>query len=154
MLKKEVKKLKHSSNKDSTIPYADFKIDEPPLFSNPKVSEQLSFENIIKDNHISPVRRRSDSFSFEGTCPYCGAPKEYIYDNNKGKGQFQCKACRNTFTVKTTVSGDVGIYCPHCKCKLDKNMTVKAILSIYATIRSVLIFSIIKILSNKPVVSI
>ena len=120
MLKKEVKKLKHSSNKDSTIPYADFKIDEPPLFSNPKVSEQLSFENIIKDNHISPVRRRSDNFSFEGTCPYCGAPKEYIYDNNKGKGQFQCKACRNTFTVKTTVSGDVGIYCPHCKCKLDK----------------------------------
>ena len=121
LLKKEINKLRLSSKKDSTIPYADFRIDEQPLFSKQKVSEQLSFDDILKENNISPVRRRNpDSFTFEGTCPYCGAPKSYIYDNNKGKGQFQCKACRNTFTVKTTISEDVGIYCPYCKCKLEK----------------------------------
>ena len=118
LLKKELNKLKSYTRKDSTIPYADFKIDEPPIFSKPKESQQLSFEDIIKENNISPIRRRSDEFTFEGVCPYCGAPKEYIYDNNKGKGQYQCKACRNTFTVKTTISEDVGIYCPHCRRKL------------------------------------
>lgn len=121
LLKKEVSKLRSSSKKDSTIPYADFKIDEPPLFNDPASFKQLSFEDILRENSISPVKRRNpESFTFEGTCPYCGAPKEYIYDNNKGKGQFQCKACHNTFTVKTTISEDIGIYCPHCRCALDK----------------------------------
>lgn len=116
--KKEISHLKSSKNKDVQIPYADFKVDEPPLFENHSV-DQLSFDDIIRNNDISPVRRRNpDSFRFEGVCPYCGAPKEYIYDNSKGKGQYQCKACKNTFTVKKNIKEDIGIYCPHCKRKL------------------------------------
>lgn len=111
--------MKFSKNKDIQIPYADFKVDEPPLFKNDSV-QQLSFEDINRNDTIAPVRRRNpDSFNFDGVCPYCGAPKEYIYDNNKGKGQYQCKACKNTFTVKTTIKEDIGIYCPHCKRKLS-----------------------------------
>lgn len=117
--KKEISHLKSSKNKDVQIPYADFKVDEPPLFENHSI-DQLSFDDIIRNNDISPVRRRDpDSFRFEGVCPYCGAPKEYIYDNSKGKGQYQCKACKNTFTVKKTIKEDIGIYCPHCKRKLS-----------------------------------
>ena len=116
--KKEISLLKSSKNKDVQIPYADFKVDEPPLFKNELV-EQLSFEDIINKKNIGPIRRRNpESFAFDGVCPYCGAPKEYIYDNNKGKGQYQCKACKNTFTIKTTIKDEIGIYCPHCKRKL------------------------------------
>ena len=32
--KKEISLLKYSKNKDVQIPYADFKVDEPPLFKN------------------------------------------------------------------------------------------------------------------------
>ena len=104
--------------KDTQIPYADFKIDEPPIFRDELV-KQISFEDIIKESYTKPVKRRSDdSFTFDGVCPYCGAPKEYIYDNSRGRGQYKCKACKNTFTLKTTVKEDVGIYCPYCKHKL------------------------------------
>jgi len=98
--KREISHLKSSKNNDYQIPYADFKVDEPPIFQNLSV-DQLSFEDIINDKNISPVKRRNpDSFSFDGVCPFCGAPKQY------------------TFTVKTTIKEDIGIYCPHCRRKL------------------------------------
>lgn len=125
-LKKEINRLRHYHPKDSTIPYADFKIDSPPLFKkDPPI--QLSFDDLLRDslNDGSPLkpvnRRHPESFSFMGVCPFCGAPKEYIYDNNKGKGQYQCKACKNTFTLKTFISGQTGIYCPHCRHKLSSH---------------------------------
>lgn len=120
-LKKEVAKLKTNSS-DKTIPYADFKIDKPPVFKKDE-PVQLSFDDILRGaledgRPLSPVKRRSNKpFSFEGTCPYCGAPKEYIYDNN-GKGQFACKACHHTFTLKKSLSGENGIYCPYCGSEL------------------------------------
>lgn len=121
---KELKKLlKHpKSGKDRMIPYADFTIDKPPLFKK-TVAVQMSFDDIIKQaeregKELKPIKHRV-SHSFEGTCPYCGAPHQYIYDNN-GKGQYKCKACSNTFTVKTSISEEMGIYCPYCNCKLDK----------------------------------
>lgn len=123
LLIKEVSKLKNHKSKDTTIPYADFTVDKPPLFKK-NLPVQLDFLSILNDsfnsgNPLKPVKRRNpDSFSFMGVCPFCGAPKEYIYDNNSGKGQFQCKACKNTFTIKTSPSGVSGIYCPYCNTKL------------------------------------
>ena len=55
--KKEISHLKSSKNKDVQISYADFKVDEPPLFKNDLV-EQLSFEDIINEKNIGPVRQR------------------------------------------------------------------------------------------------
>ncbi len=46
-LKKEFKKLKKSNKNDHTIPYADFKIDEPPVFKKETHSVQPSFEDIL-----------------------------------------------------------------------------------------------------------
>ena len=119
-VKKALKKT--SKSKESMIPYADFTIDEPPIFKNEE-PVQLTFEDILRNSledgrPLTPVKRRSNKpFNFEGVCPHCGAPKEYIYDNN-GKGQYVCKACNGTFTLKTTISEEAGIYCPHCKHKL------------------------------------
>ena len=104
------------------IDYADFTIDKPPIFDKEEPI-QLSFEDLLRGalddgRPITPVKRRSDKpFSFEGTCPHCGAPKEYIYDNN-GRGQFLCKVCKDPFTLKTTASDEAAIYCPYCKKKL------------------------------------
>lgn len=120
-LKKALKKS--SKSLDSMIPYADFTIDIPPVFKSEQ-PVQLSFEDILRQSledgrPITPVKRRSSKpFSFVGVCPHCGAPKEYIYDNN-GKGQFMCKACKQPFTLKTTLSEEAGIYCPHCGYKLE-----------------------------------
>lgn len=121
-LKRESSKLKNSNN-DKTIPYADFFVDKKPVFKKDEPI-QISFDDILRNSlkdgsPLSPVKRRNPSqFSFQGVCPFCGAPHDYIYDNN-GKGQYKCKACHNTFTTKTSVSGETGIYCPHCGCKLD-----------------------------------
>lgn len=122
-LNKEITKLRKSTTKDTTIPYADFTIDKPPVFQK-ELPVQLDFQAILEGHlrngkPLKPIKRRNpESFGFMGVCPYCGAPKEYIYDNN-GKGQFQCKACHNTFSLKTSIGGESGIYCPHCGCKLS-----------------------------------
>ena len=123
-LKKEVSKLTKSKEKNTTIPYADFTVDRPPVFKKePPI--QISFDDILRNSlkdgrPLKPIKRRNpDAFTFQGICPFCGAPKEYIYDNNKNRGQFQCKACLNTFTLKTTISDEAGIFCPHCGRKLD-----------------------------------
>lgn len=83
--KKELSKLKSSKNKDVQIPYADFKIDKPPIFRD-ELIKQISFEDIIREGYLKPVKRRShNSFTFKSVCPYCGAPKKYIYDNSRGR---------------------------------------------------------------------
>lgn len=135
-LLKEVNRLKNHKPTDSTIPYADFTIDAPPVFKR-EPAVQLNFDDILTDSinsgkPLKPVKRRNpDTFSFQGVCPFCGAPKEYIYDNTKGRGQFMCKACSNTFTVKTSVSGQTGIYCPHCGCKLSPHHDRKGYIVYY-----------------------
>ncbi len=109
-LKKEIKKL---SKKEKMIEYTDFTIDEAPIFRK-EDPIQLSFEDIarqaLKDGRpLTPIKRRSDKpFTFEGVCPHCGAPKEYIYDNNC-RGQYICKACKGVFTLRTTISEEAGI---------------------------------------------
>ena len=120
-IKRLIKKQKSSSN-DRMIPYADFTIDKAPIFE--RTVQTLNFEQLLEEalkagKEIKPVRYRPD-FSFEGVCPFCGAPHEYIYDNN-GRGQYRCKVCRNTFTVKTIASDEAGIYCPYCGRKLFKH---------------------------------
>lgn len=120
LIKKELRK--HHPSKNSEIPYADFRVDRPPVFK--KKSEkfkQISFSDVIASSDISPVKRRSGRpFKFKGNCPCCSAPEDYIYDNN-GKGQYLCKICRTPFTVRTTVSDEIGIYCPYCGCTLEKH---------------------------------
>lgn len=125
LMAKEIKQLtkKYKSNPNNRmIPYADFTVDKSPVFK--ETAPTPDFNQILQHaldsgNEIKPVKHHSD-FSFNGVCPFCGAPHEFVYDNN-GRGQYMCKVCKNIFTVKTTVSDEVGIYCPYCGHKLMKH---------------------------------
>ena len=107
-------------------PYAGFKVDEKPITGKELIEMQEpipSFDQ-LNQNHLSetgkpikPVNRKVE-LPYKGECPHCGAPNEYIYDNNH-KGQYLCKACKNTFQVNTHKYDDVGFYCPHCHIKLQ-----------------------------------
>ncbi|MCI1722869.1 MAG: DDE-type integrase/transposase/recombinase [Lachnospiraceae bacterium] len=65
---------------------------------------------------IKPVRRRRDCDIPDGTrCPCCGAPAEYIYRNNGGKGQYQCKVCHTLFSPeKNRFHKSYELRCPFC----------------------------------------
>ena len=116
-LKKYLSYKKKRSLIKNDIPYADFKIDKAPIIKT-KEYEQLSFNDIIKNKNINPVKRRKE-IEYKGCCPYCGASNEYLYDNNGQNKQFLCKACKNTFTIKTTPRDTTEFYCPHCGRKLE-----------------------------------
>lgn len=136
-IKRLIKKQKSSSD-DRMIPYADFTINKSPIFE--KTVLTLNFEQLLEEalktgKEIKPVRYRLD-FSFERVCPFCGAPNEYIYDNN-GRGQYKCKLCKNIFTVKTTASDEAGIYCPCCAVSFLNTMTAKAMLSMFVLVKNV-----------------
>lgn len=101
-------------------PYANFKIDEPPIVkdSSNETVKQLSFEDILasSDKVITPVNRRIN-LSYLGSCPHCGAPNEYLYENSKGK-QYKCKCCNNLFSIHPHYHDEITHHCPHCSNKL------------------------------------
>lgn len=64
---------------------------------------------------LKPVQRRDDkSISEDIICPLCGAPHQYIYDNNGGKGQYQCKVCGQTFSNDDRTISPLKLICPYC----------------------------------------
>ena len=64
---------------------------------------------------LKPVQRRNGKSIPEDTiCPLCGAPHHFIYDNNGGNGQYQCKVCGQTFISGEVASAPVRFICPHC----------------------------------------
>ena len=64
---------------------------------------------------VRPVQRRNGKSIPEDTfCPLCGAPHHYLYDNNGGNGQFQCKVCGQTFVTGEVVTSPLRFVCPYC----------------------------------------
>lgn len=64
---------------------------------------------------VKPVQRRNGKAIPEDTiCPLCGAPHHYIYDNNGGNGQYQCKVCGQTFITGEIVTAPIRFVCPYC----------------------------------------
>ena len=117
---------KQSSNQTKDEPYAGFKVDEMPFtgeYLNNNKPVQPTFEELNEihkertGKDIKPVKRKSE-LPYKGTCPYCGAPNEYLYNNNNGH-QCLCKACNNTFHKTTKHYDENAFYCPHCKQKLS-----------------------------------
>ena len=79
--------LKQWIHDDSHSPkYQKFKVDEPPLILNREVWYYKDFIKYIKwryDYDIKPIKRRSAcDIPDELVCPYCNAPKDYLYKNN------------------------------------------------------------------------
>ena len=101
---------------DDVIPYASFKQDEPPIRRETSIKQSLSFETILANNDIKPIKRRQP-LDFTDCCPFCGAPNEYIYSNSKGK-QYKCKCCSNLFSIHPNYHDEISHHCPHCGYKL------------------------------------
>ena len=80
---------------DSNSPkYQKLKVDKlPKVIRFEKVDYKLllAYYKHKYNKLLTPVQRRNGkSISKTIVCPKCGAPHDYIYDNNGGKGQYQC----------------------------------------------------------------
>lgn len=116
LAKKEAVKKHHHNSMEQ---YAKFIIDpiKPIIKYNANNTIQLSFEDLNKNNNIKSIKRRVP-LEYTGLCPHCGAPNEYIYDNNH-KGQYLCKACLHTFSMHPHYHDEISLHCPHCGNKLS-----------------------------------
>src|SRR5215469_9106970 len=113
------KKFKPKPEKCVDKKYSKMSVDPLPVFGKPKIQQLWNWQEIVKAKNIKPVRRRSDKVPpKEAVCPYCGAPREYVYDNDGGRGSFWCKVCDNKFHIEKP-SKDDEPYCPFCLHKLD-----------------------------------
>ena len=73
---KKIQKIINRIKSDKDIPtgYADFRIDSRPIFRQAEAFEQLDFEDLVRENNITPVKHRTD-FEYKGTCPTVGSFK-------------------------------------------------------------------------------
>ena len=106
--------------------YQQMQIDSMPIIEN---IEKLDYRKLLNeyklehDRELKPIIRRENSETKVPTnlnCPRCEAPHTYIYDNNGGRGQFNCKVCGTNFNEKTSFPKQAIIRCPHCSKTLEK----------------------------------
>lgn len=110
------------NNKPTDERYRLFKVDEQPIIEPFVKLEHKDYKPLIKDNNIKPINRRKD-LNINIHCPCCGAPKEYIYDNNGKQTQFECKVCSHIFVHNPNKINDVVLRCPHCRHTLTKRVS-------------------------------
>ena len=111
--------LKQWAFDDSHSPkYQKFKIDQLPIVK-PFIKQDWQF--LLKyykwkyGKELKTIQRKNGKTIPEDTiCPLCGAPHHYIYDNNGGNGQYQCKVCGQTFTTGENVTTPMRFLCPYC----------------------------------------
>lgn len=104
---------------DSRSPkYQKFKIDKLPdiiPFFKQDWRFLISYYKHRYGKELKPVRRHNGcSVPEDIICPVCGAPHMYLYDNNGGDGQFQCKVCGTTFVNGKIHTKPVHYKCPYC----------------------------------------
>ena len=113
------------AKKDKMQKYADFSIDTKPVIKelpkNPSTPTQsfdeLNLHSIMNTGSpISEIKRKKP-IDYTYNYPCCNANNNYIYSNN-ARGQYKCKACSSTFSMKSRHSTDVNLFCPHCDSKL------------------------------------
>ena len=111
--------LKQWTFDDSHSPkYQKFKIDQLPVIRTFMKQDWQFLLEYYQWKYGKPVkkvqRRNGKSIPAETVCPLCGAPHHYIYDNNGGNGQYQCKICGQTFVSGEKVTTPFRLVCPHC----------------------------------------
>lgn len=105
-----------TNNKPTDEKYKQFKVDDSPLIEPVVKIEHKDYKKIIKENNIKPISRKNGK-QINGNihCPCCGAPKDYLYDNNGKQTQFECKVCSFIFSNNPYKQKDVVFKCPHCQ---------------------------------------
>jgi len=105
--------------------YMKLTVDPLPIFGEPPIVQRWQYAELLDKyrlehgKELKPVRRRGGIVPpAEAVCPYCGAPREYAYDNNGGRGEYWCKVCDSKFAIRKPSKDDVP-YCPFCYYKLE-----------------------------------
>ena len=111
--------LRQMTYDDSHSPeYQKFKTDKLPViiqFEKQDYELLLAHSLLVSGKLLKPVVRRNGRDVPEDTvCPCCGAPHQYIYDNNGGRGEYRCKVCGQCFTTGVTATTPLVLACPHC----------------------------------------
>jgi len=119
--------------KDSVPPYRPNKglsVDAPPVIETYqffKSQKQLDYQQIMKQYQldkgrpmkpISPNKERK--LNYPGSCPTCGAPHNYLYENNIKREQMLCKVCNQIFIIHKARLNELKITCPHCSKSLER----------------------------------
>ena len=106
--------------------YHHLKVDNLPII---EVLVKFDYQKLIADYQkengkaLKPIRRHKNSKNKvpeSVTCPRCGAPHVYLYDNTDGRGQYLCKVCNTNFNDKNRFSKTVIFKCPHYSRTLDR----------------------------------
>jgi len=111
--------LRQWAHDDTHSPkYQKFKTDRLPVMV-PFIKQDwqflLAYYEWKYKKKLKPVQRRNGrTIPDDVSCPLCGASHHYIYDNNGGKGQYQCKVCGQTFITGDQVTKKLKLKCPHC----------------------------------------
>jgi len=98
-------------------------VDPLPIFGEPPIVQKWQYAELLEQyrvehgKELKPVRRRGGTVPADAACPHCGAPPDYVKDNNGGRGQYFCKVCASTFTIRKPTKDDEP-YCPFCYQKL------------------------------------
>jgi len=111
--------LKQWAFDDSNSPqYQKFKVDKLPKIFVPEKIDYLFLLAYYKHKYgktVKPVKRRSEcSIPKTVVCPRCGAPHEYLYNNNGSKGQYLCKVCNEHFNEGNIYNRPLSLRCPYC----------------------------------------
>ena len=121
--------LKQMIFDDSNSPeYQKFKIDKlPTILKFEKVDYKLllAYYKHKYNKTVKPIQRRNGkSIPEKIKCPKCGAPHEYIYDNNGNKGQYKCKICNLPFKETNYATKPIVFICPYCGATLTEYINV------------------------------
>ncbi len=109
----------HLNDKPQDVKYRLFNVDEPAIIEPFVNIEHKDYKQLIKLNNIKPVKRRNGkNITIYVSCPCCGAPKDYLYDNTGKQNQFECKVCSYIFSTNPNKAKDVILKCPHCRNQL------------------------------------
>ena len=106
--------------------YQKLQVDELPVI---ETLPRLDYRHLLveyEQQHgkpLKPIKRHANTKTTVPdalTCPQCEAPSAYVYANNGGKGQYQCKVCRCRFNHRSRFAKSVVFRCPHCLKTLEK----------------------------------
>jgi len=100
--------------------YQKFKTDKLPIirkFEKQDYVFLLEYYLWKYKKTLKPVQTQKGKVrhvSADTFCPRCGAPHQFMYDNNGGHGQFMCKVCGQTFATGEKVTTPLVLICPYC----------------------------------------
>jgi len=118
--------LKKWAYDDSHSPeYQKFKVDAPPIIIKHELFDYIELIEYFYTRYgkrIKPVGTRKNTnrnVPDDIFCPRCGAPHNYLYDNNGGNGQYKCCVCSTPFNTGEQHAKTIRIKCPHCHSTLS-----------------------------------